>query len=397
MADFEGEVGTNFYAFVKTKVLPLPLLDELELGQVVAPPPLIDIDEMILFTVGTENTGFSDIYAMAVGADDAINLTNHNYDDFAAAWSATAGKIAFISCRDTPVEPGENDELDYYCRHDAVSIYMMNPDGSEQQFLASYQAGFNDPVGYLQPVWSPDGSMLVYWDNNSLSIDQDGYKSTEEPYYPYIIEINNPQSRRIEHNLLSIATSDAPSWSPDSNQIAVIGSDDQSVDNIFLIDIDDGSIQNLTGDFTDEYLIQSNAQWSPDGETLIFNCRYDATGYICAIDHEGDSITLLGEGIRASWSHDGMKIAYFGLENYSAVSIRVMDADGSNDTAIWSASDAAYAPDVGQGLHWSADDSHLAFIKYANPNRVFVIDADGNNETDLYENGPGGSDPVWIP
>ena len=70
---------------------------------------------------------------------ELTRLTQHQEDDFEAAWSPTGDIIAFVSRRDGNAE-----------------IYVMRPDGSKQLRLTTNEA--DD----LDPVWSPDGSRMAF-------------------------------------------------------------------------------------------------------------------------------------------------------------------------------------------------------------------------------------------
>ena len=70
---------------------------------------------------------------------ELTRLTQHQEDDFEAAWSPAGDIIAFVSRRDGNAE-----------------IYVMRDDGSKQLRLTTNEA--DD----LDPVWSPDGSRMAF-------------------------------------------------------------------------------------------------------------------------------------------------------------------------------------------------------------------------------------------
>ena len=95
-----------------------------------------------------------------------------------------------------------------------------------------------------------------------------------------------------------------------------------------------------------------------------------------------------------SWSPDGTKIAFeSGIDdvvyNYE---IYVMNADGSNQTNLTNNSSQDKYPT------WSPDGSKIAFYSMRDGNdEIYVMNADGSNQTRLTNNSDSDKYPLWSP
>jgi Tol biopolymer transport system component len=88
---------------------------------------------------------------------------------------------------------------------------------------------------------------------------------------------------------------------------------DTGDDDIFLLDIETGEINNLTNnDYTD-----AMPHWSPDGTQIVFSSAQDESGHyhLYLMQADGSDVRHLvppGEGAYGGrWSPDGTKIAFF--------------------------------------------------------------------------------------
>lgn len=143
------------------------------------------------------------------------------------------------------------------------------------------------------------------------------------------------------------------------------------------------------------YFEESAPQWSPDGRRIAFVRWYDPGTSLCMIGIDGTGFRVVVpefDGGQLAWSPDGTSFAYYGGRDES---IRLVDADGSNDRAL------AGLPSVPEGHPptwmptWSPDGTRIAFTS----KDLWTIRTDGTDltrVTDLPE-GEFAFDPSWSP
>jgi TolB protein len=89
--------------------------------------------------------------------------------------------------------------------------------------------------------------------------------------------------------------------------------------------------------------------------------------------HEEARATAFPDSLREpEWSPDGMRIAFV---NDSSTAVRVMNADGTGKKTLA----------VGRSPTWSPDGTKIAYIGYADGWGVYVMNADGTDQTKLYD------------
>ena len=216
-------------------------------------------------------------------------------------------------------------------------IYTINADGSNRQQLTS------DPADDFEPVWSRDGTKIVFVRDNSSSRGI------------YVMNADGSDQRR----LTAPAANNfhySPSWSPDGTKIAFA--------SFFAFD---------------------------NGNVIVMN----ADG--------SDQRTITGGGfLNPSWSPDGLKIA----GNFGYDGLVLINIDGSNFTHITQPPQpfdpATYFADFEPA--WSPDGSKIVFSRYVDcdvndcyTSRLYVINSDGSNPTDLTRQNNFGSSPAWSP
>jgi len=113
-------------------------------------------------------------------------------------------------------------------------LYVMNADGTDQRALAGQGCG--------NPVWSPDGSLLVF--NNVEWVGENNV------LFLYTIRPDGSDVRRI-----TLGGDAQPSWSPDSRQI-VFRSIHQS-NGIYLVNADGTGLMQVEGGDS------GSPSWSP--------------------------------------------------------------------------------------------------------------------------------------
>ncbi|MFC1715238.1 TolB family protein [Candidatus Poribacteria bacterium] len=216
--------------------------------------------------------------------------------------------------------------------------------------------------GWAQAADGPEGVLVV----ESLLMEPDG---------------------SIIRSLAGFSVNSA-AWSPDSQHIALAGSD------VFVVKYDGSDLTNLTN----QGARCSGVSWSPDGSRLAFLSEMTGDWDVYVIDSDGQGLTNLSnhpaKDVNPTWSPDGQRLA-FGSKRDGQMDIYLVDADGGNLKNLTNhpASDRSSA--------WSpTDSSQLAFISDRNgDDALYLIDPDEQDTALLYQAPPrpdyGG--PVWSP
>ncbi len=239
-------------------------------------------------------------YAVDIDGTGLVNLTDHPAEDANPVWSPDARRIAFYSKRDGNGE-----------------IYIMNSDGSGAKNLTNHSAqDFN-------PAWSSDGAMVAFQSY------RDGHGQI------YTMTADGTDARNISNNEF-VETN--PHWSPDDSQIVYVSIRNGSR-GIYSMN-SDGSNQTLL--LERKWMNFLNPKWSPDGHKIVFCSLFDdidhERGAIYVMKKDGTDIQkITGDdnyNFNPFFSPDSSKIAYNLSDNNAAISIHVMDVDGSNSRLV---------------------------------------------------------------
>jgi len=137
------------------------------------------------------------------------------------------------------------------------------------------------------------------------------------------------------------AISVSPSFSPNGRQI-VFNSDRGGSPQIYAMDVEGTNLRRLT--FQGNY--NASPRWSPRGEKIVFMCRLGGN-QICLINPDGtglQQLTTLGNNEDPAWSPDGRHIA-FTSTRMGPRDIFVMHADGTEQTRLTNNGRDNYLPD----------------------------------------------------
>jgi WD40 repeat protein len=157
------------------------------------------------------------------------------------------------------------------------------------------------PAGrqYVQPTWSPDGSLIAWADVGPdrpvlhvVRSDGSDGRSAAAPVAPFYL-----------------------AWSPSGDRLVGLGSSDAGID-LFLADVTESSLDLRTVDSGRPYYLD----WSPDGDTLLVHVGSDI---IADLDPESGARTPLAGVV------PGVFQAPAWLENGARVYVRRQAAGGS--------------------------------------------------------------------
>lgn len=107
--------------------------------------------------------------------------------------------------------------------------------------------------------------------------------------------------------------------------------------------------------------------WSPDAKKIAFESTAIGMSGVFVVNTDGSQMIKLAKGSDPAWSPDGAQIAY------EYVNVYVMNADGSNQTKI---------AENGELPAWSSDGKRIAFIssKRNKGNEVYIGNVDGSQQ-----------------
>ncbi len=192
-------------------------------------------------------------------------MTNGKAQDIMPKFSPDGQSIAFLSDRSG-----------------ALQLYSMPVDGGEATQLTTLKQNLG---GF---AWSPDGKTIAF----SAQPDFEGDAPLDLTKQPYRV-------------MRTVYRFDA------------MGYLDQTVHNIYLLDVASGEITQLTDDETDNVALR----WSPDGTKILYSAGMQADAIktilstLMIIDLDGNKQSLLDGWWtygKASWLPNGDKIAFVG-------------------------------------------------------------------------------------
>ena len=168
---------------------------------------------------------------------------------------------------------------------------------------------------------------------------------------------------------------------------------DGNVQEIFTMNLDGSNRTQITHGGLNKFL----PHFSPDGTRLVYtkflvggygdpNARTDVVVYDFASAKE-TQLTSTGTSSQPVWSPDGQRIAF----GSNGDSLRIMNADGSNDHLVGAPSGALYDKIWGD-IAWSSDDWILFVVAQFTNNcfktRLDKIRPDGTARTQVTDGGP---------
>lgn len=275
---------------------------------------------------------------------------------------ALFGLLAAMHTASAPAAfPGQNGLIVFERGGD---IWVVGADGAFERRLTDH------PAYDGEPMFSPDGRQIVF------ETDRDGNREV------YVMGSDGSAPRNVTQNP---GWDGDPALSRDGTRIAFVSDREKSTStfhgdrDLFVANLSGGAATRIT----DHGILTATLDpaWSPLADRLAFDHAFEF-GVIVAIDADGtdratltDSADMGDMDFSPSWSPDGLRLVY--QENRGdlgggAGSIRVVDADGTDDAAILSEGAPTTDP------AWSPDGARIVLVRpVAGGRDIHVMQADG--------------------
>ncbi len=205
----------------------------------------------------------------------------------------------------------------------------------------------------------------------------------------YLITSDGFQQVRLPGD---IETDGDPDWSPDGSQIVFESRRDGNPE-IYIMDADGRNPRRLTNDEANDW----SPVWSPDGTRIAFASTRTGVGEIFTMNPDGSDVVqvtalLTSDAIFPAWSPDGTRIAFEALVRARVREIFVVEATGENLTQITDTGDLNRYPS------WSPDGSRLAFATNRDGNfEIYTMNSDGSDAVRVTNDAAVDWTPVWSP
>jgi Tol biopolymer transport system component len=301
-----------------------------------------------------------------------------------------------------------------------INVWTVKTDGTGARPLTQLTSSAY-PGANRDPVWSPDGSKIVYSSGSAL----DGSDASNGAYGTLNIWVVNADGTGATPlTRLTAAQMDcrAPAWSADGKRIAYYsarafdGSDTISANplNIWTMNADGSNDAPLT-QLTAAEANSRNPHWSPDGTKVAFESQRsldgsnvgftasniwvvnaDGSGAVAITQEDGTIATVYAQDV--IWSKDGSKLAFTIMPN----NIWTAHPDGSGLTALTN-----LTASMNFANSWSPDGTKLVFSSnravdgsdnFQEQSNVWVMNADGSNAKSLTRLTKASADGgVWSP
>jgi len=172
---------------------------------------------------------------------------------YSPTWSPDEEKIVFVGVKD-----GQADLYSYNLKEKKVTKIT------------------DDPYTELDPVWSPDGTTLVFASDRPLNPDSSAFEKYRYGQYNLFIwparqDLAGGEAGTEEFKPLitDFGNSRMPCFSPDGKKLGFV-SNKNGIDNLYIHELDSLKTYPVTNVISGCF----NPTWSPDGEKIAFSCFY---------------------------------------------------------------------------------------------------------------------------
>ncbi|PWT92937.1 MAG: hypothetical protein C5B55_05450 [Blastocatellia bacterium] len=321
----------------------------------------------------SDRNGTFEIYVKPLTAGGReVQLTSDGAQNFEPAWSPDGKWIAYASKT-----------------HGGIWI-VPSLGGTAKQLTESGS----------YPSWSPDGTQIAF---QSSGIGDDLAAIASGALLPAVIKViaaQGGEAKQITQVGHPAGGHGSPAWSPDGKRIA-FGSYDPERTAVWMISIEGGEPKLVARGYDPIY--------SPDAKYIYFdsfgkNLNFGVSKIALSDggDPVGEPIEIIGSGLgrykRLTISADGKKLAYGTLainSNVWAIPISAKTAESTGQPFPLTR-DSSYR---NSNPKFSPDGKRIAYhvTRVGTPADIYVMNADGTNQTQLTTNPGFDERPSWFP
>jgi Tol biopolymer transport system component len=233
--------------------------------------------------------GHWQVWVASARLTGARQLTHAHADSGWPVWSPDGARIAFGSSRADPSGNGKVND-----------VFVMNADGTNVRKLTPSR-GISE-----SPAWSPDGHWIAFDADQGDPVAKQGI---------YLMNTSGGSVRRITTLPHGYEFDAAPRFSPDGTRLVFTryrGTGGTETAALFTVRRDGRQLRRLTP----FVLHAGDADWSPDGTTIVFEAypHANAFGDIYTVSAAGGTPRNLTHDQPGQadpcWSPDGTKILF---------------------------------------------------------------------------------------
>jgi len=253
-----------------------------------------------------------DIFITDIEGKLIRNITNDTMQDVYTTWASGGSGLIFVSKRDGMTQLfihniNDGSTIQWAKFHNGATAPSCSPDFSQIVFASKVNGAYDlfvmnnraldlatmvgdtpskaittDSIGQYNPVWSPDGTKILFYGN----IDKDNDE----------LFIINPDGSNLRRLTRTPYREIFPGWAPDSKSVVYSANVDSTVGRLYLLALDSLASPRL--------LLKSNpektffARISPDGKHIAYRCGGypNANLYIIASDESDSARIVFGKG-----------------------------------------------------------------------------------------------------
>ncbi len=306
----------------------------------------------------------AEIFIYSLATKQSRNLSNNPAFDGDPGFSADDKQVVFVSNRN-----GNND------------LYLLNLDATDSEPI---RLTYN-PADDSHPVFSPDGTAIAF--------TSDRKNESADAYL--LLTLSGSEVVVPLTDWLSNETVEPGCWSPDGTTIA-FHSDRNGKDDIYTVNAEVLKAQLVLADPKKNLGFPS---YSPDGRYIAYQAELeDKSTELSIYDTTSNETRVirrsaLGDAAPA-WSPDGEWIAFQSRQETNT-EICVIKPDGSGFRNLTNHPARDLSPT------WSPDGKQISFTSNRGPStqvfQLFVMNADGTNQRQIYSSLGSVSTPAWSP